>query len=88
MSSKLHCHRATCLPFAGGVIAVRPIIFIIVSGHELDRVRKTSGNGLLLYAIPGSVWPSNSLLNMLCHRNKTHHSCPMGYHGKPKSLAS
>ena len=51
----------------------------------------SAGNSLLLYAIPVSVWPPNSLLNKfrrLFHQNETHCSSSCGYPGKPKSLAS
>ena len=44
-----------------------------------------------LDAVPGHVWPTNSLLGKfrsLCHRNEVRYSCPAGYRGKPKSLAS
>ena len=44
---------------------------------------------LVLYAVPGSIWPTDSLLDKfrrLCHRNEVRYTCPTGYHGKPKSL--
>ena len=46
---------------------------------------------LVLYAVPGSVWPTNSLLDKFrrfSHLNETHYSCPAGYRNKPKSFAS
>ena len=46
---------------------------------------------LVLYAVPGSVGPTDSLLDKfrrLCHRNEFRYTCPAGYRGKPKSLAS
>ena len=46
---------------------------------------------LVLYAVPGSVGPTDSLLDKfrrLCHRNEVSYSCPVGYRDKPKSLAS
>ena len=46
---------------------------------------------LVLYAVPGSVWPTDSLLDKFrrfSHRNEARYSCPVGYRSKPKSFAS
>ena len=72
-------------PGTGGAIVAYD-----VSGHELGQARKTSGQGSLLYTIPGSVWPPGSLFNKfrrLYHRNKARSSSSR-YLSKPKSLAS
>ena len=44
-------------PDAGGTLVAYD-----VSGHKLDQARKTLGQGSLLYAIPGSVWPPDRSL--------------------------
>ena len=65
----MEVHVCVITPLTGGAIAAL-IMPMIVSSHKLDQARKTSGHGLLLYAIPGSVWPTDSLLNKfkrLCH---------------------
>ena len=56
-----------------------------------SRAKSEAQEQFILYAVPGSVGPTNSLLDKfrrLCHRSEVSYSCPAGYPGKPKSLAS
>ena len=53
-------------PLASGGGAILALaLWCDVSGHELDRARTTSGQGLLPYTILGSAWPLASLFNKL-----------------------
>ena len=57
----------------------------------VDSLESEAQELLVLYTVPGSVWPTDSLLDKfrrLCDQNEVRYSCPAGYRGKPKSLAS
>ena len=58
--------------------------------HVAVRLIAEAREQLVVYAVPGSIWPTDSLLDKfrrLCHRNEVCYTCPAGYRGKPKSLA-
>ena len=85
------CSSITCRPsyvmLANLVYLVPVYTYIHVAVRSIAEAREQ----LVLYAVPGSIWPTDSLLDKfrrLFHRNEVHYTCPAGYCGKPKSLGS
>ena len=84
------CSSITCR-FSYVMLANNLVYLDIVIVHVAVRSITEAREQLVLYAVPGSIWPTDSLLDKfrrLCHRNEVRYTCPAGYRGKPKSLAS